>query len=59
MANERAPEKPDEKLIQAAARVLLRHHHPDWRMVGDEVLDAWGHGYITGHRQGYLDGRGQ
>lgn len=45
----------DEKLLHAAARILARHHHPDWRPATDDI-DGYGHGYHDGHRQGYEDG---
>lgn len=40
----------EEKLLSAAARVLARHHHPDWRP-STEDLDGYGHGYGDGVRQ--------
>lgn len=52
-----APNRPgtestviDDCLLRAAARILARHHHPDWRPATDAELDAWGHGYGAGVR---------
>lgn len=39
------PPKGEEAVARAAARVLARHHRPDWRPATDGELDAWGHGY--------------
>ncbi|MEV6306468.1 hypothetical protein AB0M02_44165 [Actinoplanes sp. NPDC051861] len=46
----------DEKLLFAAARILLRHYHPDWRPT-DEQLDAFAHGYALGARDNLTQGR--
>jgi hypothetical protein len=40
----------EEKLVRAAARILARHHHPDWRPTDDD-LDGYGRGYGDGVRQ--------
>lgn len=52
-------EPSDEGLVHAAARILARHHHPEWRPNDDHDIDVWGHGYNTGWRQGYADGGGR
>jgi hypothetical protein len=46
----------DEKLLFAAARILLRHYHPDWRPA-DGQLDAFAHGYAMGARDNLTQGR--
>lgn len=35
----------DESLFCAAARILARHHDPEWRPSTDAEFDAWGHRY--------------
>jgi hypothetical protein len=40
----------EESLLRAAARILARHHHPDWRPTNDD-LDGYGRGYGDGVRQ--------
>ncbi|GGN40443.1 hypothetical protein FHR83_007037 [Actinoplanes campanulatus] len=40
----------DESLLSAAARILARHHDPDWRPSTPAELDAWGRGYDAAAR---------
>jgi len=41
--------RAQQAALRAAARILARHHRPDWRPGTDGELDAWGHGYNTGY----------
>lgn len=48
-----------DALVRAAARILARHHRPDWRPPNEDHIDTWGAGYLTGWKQGYLDATSQ
>jgi hypothetical protein len=50
---DRPTPRADDKLLHAAARILVRHHHPDWRPASDGEFDAWGRGYGAAARDSY------
>jgi hypothetical protein len=49
-APSRPAPQPTVAEVRAAARILARHHHPDWRPTNDD-LDGYGRGYGDGVRQ--------